>query len=522
VSFLALQHRLPEAEEICRKIAKLGENDAFYRSYLARFYVSSNQGDKAITEYQRILSSYPDDIVNRRAAATLYTSLGRANDAQQMIDIVLKQKPGDTQILLVRAQVRMAQNRIEEAIQDLQRFVSAEPKSAFAHYLMAEAYTRQGNTNQAESELRTATQISPKMVQPRMMLGALEMSQGHMAEAESDLGNVVSEKPDFVTPYVMHSMVLASEGHLEQAERDLLPKIDQFPQPGPQSLTYRSLGWIKLSQRKPSEAQQYAAKSYALDPNSRDSLYLLGLTYFPLNKIDAGLAVIRAKADARPDWAPGYEVLGKLSLLARHYPEAESALRKAITIDPNSSLAQMELGEAALSQNKLDDAIAIYSKLVEKQPKLMQPNLLIGQIYESKGTPTKAIPYYQKVLELEPDNAVAKNNLAWIYSEYGGNIDVALHLAEEAKGARPDDPSIADTLAWIYVKKKNFDPAIRLLRTNVSKNPNDAVYKYHLGMAYYYSGDKADARETLQAALKLKPDSPQAAEEKQILEALKN
>jgi uncharacterized protein HemY len=54
----------------------------------------------------------------------------------------------------------------------------------------------------------------------------------------------------------------------------------------------------------------------------------------------------------------------------------------------------------------------------------------------------------------------------------------------------------------------------------VAKNPSDPTFQYHLGMAYYYSGDKASAKEALKASLKLKPDAPQAGEEKHILEAL--
>ena len=195
VTFLASQKRLGEAEELSRKISAIGEKEPFYRGYLAGYYISTGKPEKSVAEYQRILASHPDDIFNRRGAAALYATLGRANDVQQMIDIILKEKPGDTQVLLIRGQLRLDQGRLDESIQDFQKFLSAEPKSAFGHYLMAEAYTRQGNANQAESQLRLATEIAPRMVQPRMMLGALEMKQGHMDQAVNDLGTAVAEKP---------------------------------------------------------------------------------------------------------------------------------------------------------------------------------------------------------------------------------------------------------------------------------------------------------------------------------------
>ena len=111
----------------------------------------------------------------------------------------------------------------------------------------------------------------------------------------------------------------------------------------------------------------------------------------------------------------------------------------------------------------------------------------------------------------DPDNIVAKNNLAWVYAEHGGNIDVALRLAEEAKEKAPEDPTITDTLGWIYVKKGSYEAAVENLKNSVAKNPHDPSGLYHLGTAYYKLGKTADAKRELEAALKI-PNFAQAAD----------
>jgi len=246
------------------------------------------------------------------------------------------------------------------------------------------------------------------------------------------------------------------------------------------------------------------------------------MTLFAQKNIDGALSQIQAKADAQPGWATGYEVLGQLSFMAKRYPQAEAAFHKALSIDPKDANAEMTLGQTLAVENKTDEALNVFNKLGQEQPRMAPVQVLMGQMYERRGDSNQAVVHYKSALELDPDNILVKNNLAWIYAETGGNIDVALRLAQEAEEARPDDPAISDTLAWIYVKKQSYDNAVKLLQTSVTKEPNKALYRYHLGMAYYQSGRKPEAKEALQMALKLEPNFPHAAEAKQILGTINN
>ena len=124
------------------------------------------------------------------------------------------------------------------------------------------------------------------------------------------------------------------------------------------------------------------------------------------------------------------------------------------------------------------------------------------------------------MLDINPDVAAAANNLAWNYAEHGGNLDVALTLAQKAKEASPDDPRIADTLGWIYYKKQLYVKAISELKDSAEQLPHDPVVHYQLGMAYFQNGDQAQAKVALQRALKLQGNFDGAEQAKQILASL--
>ena len=68
------------------------------------------------------------------------------------------------------------------------------------------------------------------------------------------------------------------------------------------------------------------------------------------------------------------------------------------------------------------------------------------------------------VLAASPRAIVAANNLAWLYAENGGNLDVALSLAQTASQQAPDDPKVNDTLGWIFYKKSLAGQAVAALQ----------------------------------------------------------
>jgi tetratricopeptide (TPR) repeat protein len=125
------------------------------------------------------------------------------------------------------------------------------------------------------------------------------------------------------------------------------------------------------------------------------------------------------------------------------------------------------------------------------------------------------------VLELNKNFAPAANNLAYNYAQNGGNLDVALNLAQRAREVNPNDPGIADTLGWIHFKKGTYETAIALLKESNEKfKGQNPTVLYHLALAHDKNGDEKVARETLQKALALGQNFSEAAEAKKFLESM--
>src|SRR5205085_8401299 len=124
--------------------------------------------------------------------------------------------------------------------------------------------------------------------------------------------------------------------------------------------------------------------------------------------------------------------------------------------------------------------------------------VMLGAISSLQEKYGKANEYYKNALKINPRLTYALNELALNYAEHGGNLDDAFSLAQKAREQDTGSPQVADTLGWIYYKKKMYTQAVGLLKESAAAMASNPVIRYHLGMAYYKNGNKALARTELQ------------------------
>lgn len=102
------------------------------------------------------------------------------------------------------------------------------------------------------------------------------------------------------------------------------------------------------------------------------------------------------------------------------YERAISLGDQALALDPGSTGARMAIANAlydvakqSKDQTKLQAALDLWRDVGEMDPKDPKVPVSIGRVLaEIYGQYDKAIPYFQRALKLDPENAAAKQNLA--------------------------------------------------------------------------------------------------------------
>ena len=187
---------------------------------------------------------------------------------------------------------------------------------------------------------------------------------------------------------------------------------------------------------------------------------------------------------------------------------------------PRSSDVWLRLGETYRRSGDLNNATSSFKKAQELAPNNVVPHLQLALLYDTTGKKTDARPVYEQILRIQPDNAVALNNLAFMLADNDTDLDQALTMAQRAKQQRPNDANVSDTLGWIYIKKNLPDSAISIFRELVKNEPERAMYRYHFAMALYQKGDRESAKREVEAALKAKPGKEEEARIRDLMAKL--
>lgn len=518
-AFYMRHKKYTDAEPLYRQIQATSKGKPPYHDVLAQFYLSASRMTDAEAEYKRLLQVNPKDWSSWHGLAVTYLVQGRYQDAVDVLDRVLKDNPKDWEGLALKGRMLLDRGQTAEAIPLLQQSHKVHPEAPEPIFDLARAYISQGKLKEGQSALQEVMKINAKYPGALILLAALNLEQGRVDQALQNLTQDQILEPASVERSFLLSQAYAAKGDYRLAESHLQGILNSASSPTQKSVLLQSLASVKLAQKEYPEAANLANTALDSSPRLPSALYVLGMSYVGQKQPEKGVAAIKARLQKTSDWAPGFEVLGRVAQAAGELSVAAEAFRQALSIEPKLTSAELGLGDTYLMNKQPDLAKQEFEKAAQEAAARSYARARLGQIYEAAGDYDNARLSYEKAIAADPDNVIAKNNLAWLYAEHGGNLDMALRLAEEAKEKAPDDPTITDTLGWIYVKKGSYEAAIANLRISVAKNPHDPAGLYHLGTAYYKMGRTADARRELEAALKM-PNFTQATDAKRMLDGL--
>ena len=268
-------------------------------------------------------------------------------------------------------------------------------------------------------------------------------------------------------------------------------------------------GVARLSEGKYADAEEAFRKVSELEPGKARGAMALAQVYLVQKKNDEALQLLQAEASKRPAPPDLHVAIGAVAMRVGKYDLAIAEFQTVLdTIDKTSKAAgdlYFRMAEAYRQKGDLDFSIAALQQAQKLQPENMVITGTLGFELMTAGQGQAAEAQYRRVMEADPKNALAINNLAFLLADEGRDLDMALAYAHRARQLAPDELTIADTMGWVYLKMNRLQDAIAIFRDIVQKDPRRAAYRYHLATALEQSGNPAAAKTELEAASKSNP-----------------
>jgi tetratricopeptide (TPR) repeat protein len=428
---------------------------------------------------------------------------------------LLKSSSRDAEALLLQGQIQIQRRNFNDSITTLQQALKLAPDIAFGHYQLGVAFHMNGNAQQAEGEWQTAVRLQPNLHDAWSALGASAVQRGDWRTVGTISKQLQKIAPASMEGYLLDATARFNQGDVSAAEVDLKRVLDLAPQ---SAIGFAKLGRLRTEQNRRAEAEDFYRKGLLREPGSFDALEGLVDLDFRAGKAANAIGLIQAQLERTPDNSRLYFLLGQAFLRNGRPAEAEQMLTRAVDLDKQDVGALVLLGQMEASHGATDMAISNYQHAIELVPSSARLYVELAGVYELRADWQMAETLYQKALSIQSDDAFAANNLAYLMLEHGGDVNVALSLAQTARRGLQGMPSAADTLGWAYYNNGSFSTAASLLEEAVRKAPSNSTYLYHLGLAYAKLNDHVRARAQFQRAIRVDPKSPIAERARNALD----
>jgi tetratricopeptide (TPR) repeat protein len=484
---------------------------------LADYYAGTGQIEKAKAEFAGLAKKYPKNLSVQEGYVRVLLQVKDYATAQTVITELMKSNSKDPQVAVLNGIVLLNNGKTSDAVNALQSAANNAPKDAFIQYWMGKAAQAKGDNSLAEKSYRQAAQLNPRGLEAQEELARIASQRGDMNMLSDVADKTIAANPHFSGGYLWRAAVELIRNSPDKAEADLKTAMSVAPQ---DSRSYLMLGELRYTQKKYLESASLMEQALQYDPNSIGAMR--GLLNYDLMRKQPAQAVARLNAQIAksPKNSGFYDLLALVQSQNKSFDQAAATAQKAMEVNPDDGEAVSIYAQLQAQRGQTTNAIGAWEQWSKAHPSNAGGLAILGMLEESRGNKQKAEDYYKKALQIQPAQPVAANNLAYMMLQNNGNVDVALTLAQTARRGMPNSPSSADTLAWAYYNKGAYGFARDLLEDAIKINPNSATMQYHLGMVYAKLGDKSNASLHLKKTISMAPDSPVAKDARTALQGL--
>ncbi len=444
------------------------------------FYAAAGEVSGAVPDIERALELAPDDIQVRKQAIALFTASDRPDKRQagkKLMDAFLAVEPDDADVLLCKARYLMRTSDatgLDEAERILECLTQSEPRNIEAWSMWVQLCLDRSRVGEAIDVALRGLAHRPED-RPLLLL---------KAKAEA------ARSPVLAIPTLM---VLNEQdsGDVDTAVR----LANAYTAGGQNSSAVEVLERLVASCREGD--QKRAAIGFAT------GLYANGFAGRGKEKFDALYAEYPGDGEVLIAETEALVKSGDIKLLnarilhwfGRNPEDGATRLAVAGKLAADGSVAPRTIAESLLRQ------------MLQRDADCARATEMLAMLLQSSGRTDEAIEVYTRLLEKEKDNVVAINNLAWILCEAEHRYAQALELAKRGLRESPDYTDLIDTCGVIYYRLGEHKKAVESLSQCIRMYPENSqalvASHFHLARAFAALGEDKEAIENLKLSLDL-------------------
>jgi tetratricopeptide (TPR) repeat protein len=403
--------------------------------------------------------------------ASLYLAERRTDEAFAVASRAMHMFPNDATVAQLAIQALSESNRWAEVV----------------------AVARQWRARLANQPLPADLAIASAYLQLQDAKAAVQQLRPHIDRRAVGADNAHADRADDWPLVALYVQAQVAAGSLDDASAVLWPLV--------QGSAQARAGWLRIAGQQITDAQtasDWLRRVTPLLPSDSlaEQLALaqawtkLGTRFNDAEHLEVGRRVLESTAPLQS--APHASAADRLAV-AQLWQEIHA--RSGAQADEHAAWQALQRAAAAMEQAPPDQSAA-------------ELWLSLGMMLE-RHDPRAAENAYRHVLKRDPQNAIAKNNLAMVITSRDGDVQEALQLTMSATASVPVDhplrPAFLDSLARVQVKLSDFDRAVTSLQEAVRIEPGNVKWRINLTQVLISGRRYAQAKSALDEIERLVP-----------------
>lgn len=376
-----------------------------------------------------------------------------------------------------------------KAVDSYKAAMKADPSATFIAEELSDLYIQSGKLREAVTEAEDSLKQNPENLNARRILARIYTRM---------IGDSQQNKID--------------EGMVKKAIEQFQKITEKDPSDAD---SWLMLGRLQKISQNSLEAEKAYKKALELDPNNEEAMTGLAMVYADLGNNAGATELLKKSAEKNPNPRSLATLAGAYKQM-KEYSLAAETMKRALDQAPGNPDLERDLAEDLLLSEQLDEALKIYQDLASGDPKDVQSELRISQIYRQKRDFAKAHAASDKAKELEPDNLELKyNDVNLLESE--GKIPEAITTLKAilndtskksyAASEKANRILLLERLGFLYRQNEQFPQAVESFRQIGELDPDAASKAEAQVIETYRAGhDFPKAEQAADAAVKKYPD----------------
>jgi tetratricopeptide (TPR) repeat protein len=500
--------------------------------------------DKAIEQFQAILSVDPRDLNASLMLARLYGFENKHDDAEKILRSVLARYSENGPALEQLSQLLLEENRWQEAI-GLLKQAALNSEDPGIYDLLGDAYSQAKQYPAAESAYRKAIEGDPDdpghihgladallgqdkyadalkqfqrlaALEPASANNYLRMAElyrrlGQFTESRSSLEHAKHLAPGNLEIVFSEALLDEDQGRPDDALELLNAAISDVKtqsageNASALSVLYEQLGRVHLSQRNYPGAIAAYRSMQTLSPDSRKRAQMLVIDAYRQSR-DIDRAIEETKA-ALMQSLKDRDLTTTLALLYGDKSDVPTGVKLLQSLLQGNAADQeiyidiAEVQERGKQFAEAEQSAQKAEQMANGEQERASARFMLGVTYERQKKFDLAEEQFRKVLEAEPENASVLNYYGYMLANRGVRLEEATGMIKKAVDSEPNNGAYLDSLGWAYFKADKLPEAEEYLRKAVDREGNDPTILSHLGDVYLKTGQNERAAAVLERSV---------------------